>query len=106
MSRHFGRAPFHHVIDTENRSAGILKKPEGGRGHCVPFQTLAGYKVQTVLCKGIGRGAAMNFASAGIPVMKTSAETIDEALRQLESGELTHLAEDDLCASHDHGHDH
>jgi len=107
VSQHFGRAPYHYIVDTETRQADLLAKPEGDHGACVPARTLMKRKVETVLCVGIGRGAAMNFANAGIPVMRTSATTVAAAVEAFEGEQLEQIEEADFCAGHGHGdHDH
>lgn len=104
VSEHFGRAPFHYLVNTETREAELLAKPDGDHGQCLPARALIERKVQSVLCVGIGRGAAMNFASAGIPVMQTSAATLKEALTEFEAQQLLPINDDDLCAGHSHDH--
>lgn len=107
VSQHFGRAPFHYVVDTATREIELMAKPEGEHGACVPAHALMELGVETVLCVGIGRGAAMNFASSGIPVMRTNAATIEAAVAAFEGEQLSQIAESDLCAGHGAGdHDH
>jgi predicted Fe-Mo cluster-binding NifX family protein len=105
VSEHFGRAPFHYIVNTKTQTAEILAKPEGEHGQCVPVQALIANKVETVLCKGIGRGAATQFSQYGIPVMRTAAATIAEAIAAFEAKQLDHVHESELCegdGSHNH----
>ncbi len=106
VSEHFGRAPFHCIVNSTTGSTEVLAKPEGEPGHCVPFSALRQYNVEVVLCKGIGRGAVMNFTNAGIPVMRTSATTIEAAIQEFKNEKLAPVGENDLCEGHDHDHDH
>jgi predicted Fe-Mo cluster-binding NifX family protein len=102
VSEHFGRAPFHYIINTETGGLVLQTKPEGEHGQCVPVQTLLRHQVEMVLCNGIGRGAVMNFKAAGIPVMRTSAATVAEAVQDVKLRKLTAVREEDYCSGHDH----
>jgi len=106
ISEHFGRAPFHYIVDTETEAVQLLPKPEGEHGHCVPVQALIAAGVKSVVCKGIGRGAVMNFTNAGIPVLNTQAQTIQDAVQAFKGHSLAPVDDDNLCAGHDHDHDH
>jgi len=106
ISGHFGRAPFHYIVNTQTGEAELLAKSEGEHGQCVPAHTFIERKVDVVLCMGMGRGAAMSFSSAGIPVMQTTAATLKEAWAQFEAKKLVQMSEDDLCAGHGHDHSH
>jgi predicted Fe-Mo cluster-binding NifX family protein len=105
VSEHFGRAPFHYIVNTETQAAEILAKPEGAHGQCVPVQALIANQVETVLCKGIGRGAAAQFSQSGIPVLRTSSATIAEAITAFQAKQLVPVNDSELCegdGSHDH----
>jgi len=103
-SQHFGRAPYHYIVNTKTHLKTILAKPEGEHGHCVPVQALIGKGVEVVFCKGIGRGAVNNFSQAGITVLKMTANTLRDALIEYAGQGLDPVTEADLCEGHhDHG---
>lgn len=102
---HFGKAPFHYIINTENNAIQLEPKPTGEHGHCLLVRTLLKHQVEMVLCDGIGRGAVLKFTRAGIAVMRTEAKTVEDALNDIKNNRLAEVREEDCCPGHgDHDH--
>ena len=130
LSKHFGRAPYHLLIDTKTGETELLIKlltgqgrrqchgegqglgtPIGdghGHGHgrdhgkCQPVEPLLERKVGAVLCRGFGRGAYEKMKRNGISVWITKADTAGEALKDWREGKLLPVLEDQLCSGKHH----
>ena len=107
ISQHFGRAPFHIVVDLETMQHYPLEK-DGceDHGHCLPVQILLQHNVSVTLCKGIGRGAVSNFIQNQVQVYVTAADTVKDAIKEFKNGALSFVGEEQICKGHDHDHAH
>ncbi len=126
MSKHFGRAPYHLLVDTKTGETELLIKlltsqgrsqcggagqgageglgPAKGHGHgkCQPVEPLLDRKVGAVLCQGFGRGAYEKMKRHGISVWITHAGTAREALQDWRDGKLLPMLENQLCSGKHH----
>jgi len=100
LSPHFGRAPFHVILEEDGAVGALLKgDPEAG-GKGLPLESLATLGVGTVICPGLGRGAHNRLASSGIEVLFCGASTVGEALAQYRAGLLKPVTEE-MREAHD-----
>lgn len=126
MSKHFGRAPYHLLVNTQTGETELLMKlPTGkdstqcdgegqgvgeglgassghGHGKCQPVQPLLERRVGAVLCQGFGRGAYEKMKRHGISVWLTKANTAKEALQEWREGKLLPMLETQLCSGGHH----
>ena len=105
--QHFGHTEkfkVYSVADGAVKSAAILSA--GGSGHGALAGLLADSGVDTLICGGIGGGARMALAQAGIQLYGGVSGDADQAVADLLAGKLAYdpAAE---CHHHDehHGHD-
>ena len=105
--QHFGHTEKFKVYDVADgavTSAAILSA--GGSGHGALAGLLSDSGVDTLICGGIGGGARMALAQAGIQLYGGVSGDADQAVADLLSGKLAYdpAAE---CRHHDehHGHD-
>jgi predicted Fe-Mo cluster-binding NifX family protein len=111
VSEHFGRAPFHIVVDLASDACSTLRKDnacgEESHGHCLPVDLLLHNRVTVVACKGIGRGAVERMRANGIAVYATDAATVREVVARFKTSGLTPVGAQHVCQGHhDHDHDH
>jgi len=128
LSKHFGRAPYHLLIDTKTGETELLIKLLTGQGQChgegqgvgegggfelgstignshvkcQPVEPLLERKVSAVLCQGFGRGAYEKMKRHGISVWITKTETAGEALQAWREGKLLPVLENQLCNGNHH----
>jgi predicted Fe-Mo cluster-binding NifX family protein len=102
VASHFGRAPFLTLVDTESGETAVLANAPHGEGHCNPTGPLEGRGVEAVLCSGVGRRAVAALEGAGIRVLVTQAQRVDEAVNALRSGAVRVLGVSEACGGH-HG---
>lgn len=102
--QHFGHTEAFKIYDVENgavQNAAVV--PTNGSGH----GTLAGFLskngVDTLICGGIGGGAQMALATAGIQLYGGVAGDADEAVQALLAGTLGYNP-NVRCSHHDHEH--
>ena len=113
--QHFGHtAQFkvYQVQDGQVVSAQVMDT--NGHGHGALAGFLSGLGVDTLICGGIGGGAQMALANAGIRLFGGVHGDADEAVQALLAGELSfnpdvrcnHHGEGHTCGNHGCGSDH
>lgn len=102
VAGHWGRAAFLTLVDTETGRVAVLANAPHGEGHCHPTGPLEGRGVEAVLCSGVGRRAVAALEDAGIRVLVTQAQRVDEAVEALRNGAVRQLGADEACGGH-HG---
>jgi predicted Fe-Mo cluster-binding NifX family protein len=102
VAGHLGRAPFLTLVDTESGEVAVLANAPHGEGHCHPTGPLEGRGVEAILCSGVGRRAVAALEGAGIRVLVTQAQRVDEAVEALRNGAVRLLAVSEACGGH-HG---
>jgi predicted Fe-Mo cluster-binding NifX family protein len=104
--QHFGHTEQFKVYIAEN---GKITSSEvvdtNGSGHGALAGLLSALGVDTLICGGIGGGAQMALADAGIKLYGGVGGDADEAVQALLAGQLN-FNPDVRCSHHDHGHDH
>lgn len=105
VSRHFGRAPHHVLVDLESLEARALRREGacgGDHGHCLPVDVMVENKVDLVVCKGIGRGAIERLREQRIGVLATAAESVAGVIEEVRRGG-GRMGPPRVCGGH-HGH--
>ena len=102
--QHFGHTEFFKIYDIENTD--IVKTEivsTNGSGHGALAQFLHEHSVDTLICGGIGGGAQMALAEAGIKLYGGVSGEADAAVNALLASAL---ADDPnvRCDHHDHAH--
>lgn len=106
--QHFGHTAQFKIFDVEGGE--IVSEQvidTNGSGHGALAGLLAGLGVDTLICGGIGGGAQMALAEAGIRLFGGIAGEADAAVEALLAGELEYNP-NVCCSHHDHhgeGHD-
>jgi predicted Fe-Mo cluster-binding NifX family protein len=100
VAGHLGRAPFLTLVDTESGDLAVIANDPHGEGHCHPTDPLEGRGVEAILCSGVGRRAVAALEGAGIRVLVTQAQRVDEAVEALRTGAVRVLAVSEACGGH------
>lgn len=109
--QHFGHSEQFKLYDVEN---GSIKNEQivdtNGSGHGALAGFLQAAKVDALICGGIGRGAQLALADAGIKLYAGVQGSADEAAKALAHGNLTYDP-NAHCDHHEHhdgncGHEH
>jgi len=103
--QHFGHTEEFKIYETENGT--ILNSKvigTGGSGHGALAALLSEQKVDLLICGGIGGGAQMALASAGIKLYGGVSGNCDEAVKALLAGELNYNP-NVKCSHHGEHHD-
>jgi predicted Fe-Mo cluster-binding NifX family protein len=101
VSGHLGRAPFLTLIDTESGELEVVASAPHRDGGCSPLEPLAGRGLSALVCRGVGARAVAAFEAAGIPVLRTEALRVDEALADVGRGGPIAVGPDQVCPGHD-----
>lgn len=101
--QHFGHTPafkIYEVADSTVVAARIVETAGSGHGALAGF--LKNQEVDALICGGIGGGAQMSFAEAGIRLFGGVSGDADDAVAALLMGELMYNP-CVRCDHHDHG---
>lgn len=104
--QHFGHTAQFKLYTVENGavvSEEVLDTTGSGHGALAGF--LAARQVDTLICGGIGGGAQMALAQAGIRLYGGVRSSADEAVKALLAGALD-FDPNARCDHHDHEHGH
>lgn len=102
--QHFGHTAQFKVYEVENgtvKSARVLDTSGSGHGALAGFLRQTG--VDALICGGIGGGAQMALAQAGIKLYAGVAGDADQAVAELLAGTLQ-FSSSANCSHHDHEH--
>lgn len=103
--QHFGHTEFFKVYNVEDgkiTSSSVIST--NGQGHSALAEVLRELHVETLICGGIGGGARMALAEAGIQLYGGVQGNADEAVAALLNGTLGYNP-DVECSHHGHGHE-
>ena len=104
--QHFGHTAAFKIYEVENNEVTSSEVVEtNGSGHGALAGFLAQLGVDTLICGGIGGGAQMALANAGIKLYGGVMGDADDAVEALLSGELN-FNPCVRCDHHDHGNGH
>ncbi|MDF3129025.1 NifB/NifX family molybdenum-iron cluster-binding protein [Kiritimatiellaeota bacterium B1221] len=106
VSRHFGKSPFHALIDPASRKIIAWVEKPAAKDTCAPIEELSKAGVTNVACVGLGKGALARMQNAGISVFHTTGNTLEEVITQWNNGVCSEITPEHLCAGHEHDHDH
>ena len=104
--QHFGHTASFKIYEVENGtvvSSQVVDTHGSGHGALAGF--LRDQGVDTLICGGIGGGAQMALAEAGIQFYGGVSGDADEAVEDLLSGQLQYNP-NVRCSHHDHGGSH
>ncbi len=102
--QHFGHTGQFKIYDVED---GQITREQvidtNGSGHGALSGFLGGMEVDTLICGGIGYGAKVALAEAGIELYGGVSGQADDAVKTFLAGNLDYNP-DIQCSHHDHGH--
>ena len=102
--QHFGHTEAFKIYDIEDgRIAASRVEDTNGSGHGALAGVLKDWKVDTLICGGIGAGAQIALAEAGIKLYGGASGSADAAVEALLAGNLVYNP--DVQCSH-HGEHH
>ena len=102
--QHFGHTAAFKLYEVENGSVISSRVVDtNGSGHGALAGLLSALEVDTLICGGIGGGAQMALANAGIKLYGGVSGDADEAVEALLSGTLQYHAAPS-CSHHGEGH--
>lgn len=103
--QHFGRTESFKVYEIANKQV-ISSEVIGsnGQGHGALAGVLASNQIDVLICGGIGGGAQMALAEAGIELCAGASGDTDRAVEAYLAGKLVNTGSN--CNHHDHGEEH
>ncbi|MEW6411945.1 MAG: NifB/NifX family molybdenum-iron cluster-binding protein [Candidatus Zixiibacteriota bacterium] len=103
VSDHFGSAHFFTLYDDATGELKVLENRNAHHSHgtCHPMAQLAKYKIDCVVCSGMGRRAIEALNSEGIKIYHCESTRVRDIVVQIKTGDLEEI--DPATACHGHG---
>ena len=101
---HCGQFKIYEVDDRKIMAQNVIDTNGSGHGALAGF--LKNHGVDTLICGGIGGGAKMALAEAGIEIFPGVGGSADDAVNALLAGSLRYDPNTQCAHQGDHGHDH
>lgn len=101
--QHFGRTEYFKIYEIENNhviSSEVINS--NGQGHGALAGVLATNQIDVLICGGIGGGAQMALAEAGIELCAGATGNVDKAVSSYLAGTLVNTGSN--CNHHEDGH--
>ena len=101
---HFGSAPFFTLYDSESEKITIVEKRNAKHSHgsCHPLSQLEQFKIEGVVCKGMGRQAIDNLVRENIKVYWVGSQDVAAVIAKVKANDLTEIDPAQACAGHGH----
>ncbi|MBU1317706.1 MAG: NifB/NifX family molybdenum-iron cluster-binding protein [candidate division Zixibacteria bacterium] len=102
VSDHFGSAPCFTLFDSETSEVTVLENRNAHHSHgtCHPMIQLARYKIDCIVCSGMGRRAVEALTSEGIKIYQAESDKVSETVNKLNEGSLTEIDPAKACRGH------
>ena len=105
LSQHFGRAPFYAIIDLDYKGQVISQRiiantSEHFGGLGLPPDKILQLKPKALVTYGLGSKALRIFQDAGVSVLRTSARTVKEVVKDYNYNDLQELTQGCHHAQH------
>ncbi len=108
VDRHFGRAGYFVLVDSESRLFRVCGNSTGRQTPYTAGMQAAGalmsLGVEAVIAANIGPKALATFRTAEIPVYRFQGGSIRQAIHRFERGKLPALEEASVCEHYAHRH--
>jgi predicted Fe-Mo cluster-binding NifX family protein len=100
---HFGSAPYFTIYDTEKDVIEVIKNDNEHHSHgmCQPMNSLAGKKIDVVVCGGMGMRAVQKLNEGGIKTYRAFLGTVADIVKLLSKNILEEITPENACAQHD-----
>lgn len=105
ISDHFGSAPYFTLFDSESDKITIVENQNAKHSHgsCHPLSQLGSFKIDGVVCRGMGRRAIDNLSRENIKVFWVGSRDVADVIAKVKTNELTEIDPAQACAGHGHG---
>lgn len=104
VSDHFGSAACFTLYDSDSGEIQIVKNQVENHvhGNCHPMKNLARYKIDSIICSGIGKRAIEILKKDGIVVYQSDERMVAGVVDRIKNGELTEMDPSTACRGHTH----
>jgi len=95
LSPHFGTAPYYTLVELGSGRIDVVanRSVQPADGHCEGAEALECAAFDAVVCRGANGPATEGVRAHGIPVLRTDAGSVAEAVRAFRQGKLSLLAQ-------------
>jgi predicted Fe-Mo cluster-binding NifX family protein len=104
VCEHFGSASYFTIYDSESQEVTVVKNRNAHHSHgtCHPMNQLASYRIDGVICGGMGHRAIEALNSQGIKIYQADFSQVGEVIEQIKSGSMREMDPARACRGHGH----
>ncbi|PKK83592.1 MAG: diguanylate cyclase [candidate division Zixibacteria bacterium HGW-Zixibacteria-1] len=102
VNEHFGSARYFTLYDSELDQIKVVENRNAHHDHgtCHPMNQLAKYKIDGIICSGIGRRAILTMQAEGIKVYHARDAQVAKVLENIKNGDLEEVDPSRACRGH------
>ncbi len=106
VSDHFGSAPYFALYDTKTEELKIIENRNAHHDHgtCHPMNQLARYRLDCIVCSGMGRRAIEALMSEGIIIYQAESDRVSDIIEALKNNGLAQIDPAQACRGHGQRH--
>lgn len=99
---HFGSAPYFTLYNSDTDEIQVIenRNAEHEHGSCHPMKNLAKFKIDAVICAGMGMRAIYALNSEGIKIYSSESKPVSEVLEKIKAGLLVEMDPSRACPGH------
>jgi predicted Fe-Mo cluster-binding NifX family protein len=102
VCEHFGSAPFFTLYDTETGEVNVISNRNAHHSHgtCHPMNQLARYKIDCVVCGGMGRRAVEALNAEGVKIYQSEEDSVRATIEKIKANKLAEIDPALACRGH------
>lgn len=99
---HFGSAPYFTLYDSTNDEVKVVENRNAHHSHgtCHPMAQLSHYKIDCVVCGGMGMRAINALNAEGVKVYQADSGTVGDVIARIKDGDLPEMDPRTACRGH------
>ena len=99
---HFGSAPYFTLYNSETDEVQVVENRNAHHAHgtCHPMNHLAKFRIDAVVCSGMGMRAIHALNSEGIKIYDSESKKVSEVMEKIKAGSLVEMDPSRACRGH------
>jgi predicted Fe-Mo cluster-binding NifX family protein len=102
VNEHFGSTPYFTLYDTETDELKVVENRNSHHSHgtCHPINQLMKYRIDCIVCAGMGRRAIEALSTEGIKVYRSDTPGVRTLIDKIKAEELNEIYPAKACRGH------
>jgi predicted Fe-Mo cluster-binding NifX family protein len=102
VSDHFGSAGYFTLYNSETDELEVVENRNAHHDHgtCHPMNQLVKYRIDVVVCSGMGRRAIEALSTEGVKVYQSDSKIVRDVIEKIKANDLTEIDPAKACRGH------